>query len=321
MNWHAYKWVIILLLLSGFVLPKIFHATDEIDYPKTKTELGKRLFFETALSLDSTISCASCHLPGFAFSDTTAFSKGVNGKLGLRNTPSIMNMASRDLMFFDGRAKDLEDQVHFPIEDPNEMNVQYREVIIRLNADPFYSNSFAKLYFSSPNAQNIANAIAEFERSLETSNTVFDDYMSDKPNTMSASAIRGRALFLSDRSKCFDCHFGPDFTGDEFKNIGLYDGVNRKDIGRFKLTGDSADIGRFKVPGLRNVAVTAPYMHDGSFKDLKSVIDYYSNPYDFVKNPINIDSSMRKPILFTEEEKQDLIHFLESLSDRQFISQ
>ncbi|MBK9743974.1 MAG: hypothetical protein IPO94_13895 [Saprospiraceae bacterium] len=101
---------------------------------------------------------------------------------------------------------------------------------------------------------------------------------------MSEAAIRGREFFMSSRAKCFDCHFSPDFTGDEFKNIGLYDEKNYKDKGRFEVTGNKSDLGKFKVPGLRNVAVTAPYMHDGSFKTLKDVIEYYSDPYKFVKN-------------------------------------
>lgn len=310
------------IFLSAVLIAGIlFLASKEKDTPKpivSSVDLGELLFSEKALSLDSSISCSSCHIPEFAFSDTLPFSNGVGGRFGLRNTPSIMNVKGRDIMFYDGRAKDIEDQVHFPIEDTNEMNVSYDEIIRRLNASPFYISAFYNVFKEKPNRFNVAKAIADFERSLETSNTPFDDYMSDKTNAMNASAIRGREIFLSDRALCFDCHFGPDFTGDEFKNIGLYDGKEWNDPGRFAITKDSADMGKFKVPGLRNIGVSAPYMHNGKFKTLVEVIEYYSNPYAFVKNPINIDSTMLQPINFTKEEKEDLLQFLLALTDRRF---
>jgi cytochrome c peroxidase len=281
-------------------------------------ELGKKLFFDKALSLDSSISCASCHKPEYAFADTVAFSKGVGGRLGLRNAPSVMNVASRELMFYDGRALNIEDQVHFPIEDSNEMNLKMEVLLGRLNRDKEYRQMFMNVFGREADADNLAKAIAAFEKSLETSNTPFDDYMSDKPHTLSESAIRGRDLFLSDRSHCFDCHFGPDFTGDEFRNIGLYNGKERNDKGRFEVSRDSSDLGKFRVPGLRNVGVTAPYMHDGSFKTLKDVIEYYSDPLKINPTAINTDSLLLKPLNFTEQEKEDLLSFLLSLSDRQF---
>ncbi|MEZ4804441.1 MAG: cytochrome c peroxidase [Bacteroidia bacterium] len=308
------------ILLLILVISMAIKSSKQESVSINSEDLGRKLFFEKALSLDSSISCASCHIPEFAFSDTVAFSVGVGGRIGLRNAPSVMNTASRDLLFYDGRAKDLEDQVHFPIEDQNEMSVEYSEVINRLNADPEYVKQFTTVFGERPNAKNVAKCIADFERSLETSDTEFDDYMTDKPSSISESAIRGRELFLSDRAKCFDCHFGPDFTGDEFRNIGLYDEVTRKDKGRFAITKDSNDLGKFKVPGLRNIAVTGPYMHDGSFKTLEEVVNYYSNPYDFVENPIQMDSVMIKPIHFTEQEKQDLVSFLKALTDRQFLN-
>ena len=131
---------------------------------------------------------------------------------------------------------------------------------------------------------------------------------------MTASQMRGREVFIGD-GKCFDCHFGPDFTGDEFKNIGLYDGKTLLDKGRFDITGDSADLGKFKVPGLRNVTLTAPYMHNGQFKTLEEVIEYYDNPYAFIEAPINIDTLMLEPLNLSAKEKQDLLNFLHSLTD------
>ncbi len=285
----------------------------------TEVQLGEKLFFEKTLSLDSTISCASCHKPEFGFADNVPFSVGVGGKKGKRNAPAVMNMIGRDLLFFDGRAKDLEDQVHFPIEDANEMNLSYIIAVARLNKNKQYRKWFREVYKEKPTKENVALAIAAFERSMETNNTLFD-HRTDKTKTqMSASAERGRVLFVGSKAKCFDCHFTPDFTGDEFRNIGLYDGVVRKDRGRFEITKDSNDLGKFKVPGLRNIAVTGPYMHDGSMKTLREVIDYYDNPFKTIAKPINIDTLLQKPLGLTEQEKQDLEAFLRALTDERFI--
>lgn len=305
-----------LLIVSITVLVSM--VSDPVKEPRNETELGELLFFEPLLSADTTISCASCHKPDFAFADTVAISPGVKGALGRRNAPSVMNMAARDLMFFDGRANDLVHQVRFPIEDPAEMNISIQEVANRLNQHPRYSLYFKKIYKEAATPENIARAIAAFEESLETSDTPFDDYMNGNESAMTASQIRGREVFMSSKAKCFDCHFSPDFTGDEFRNIGLYDEKTRLDKGRFEVTKKPEDLGKFKVPGLRNVAVTAPYMHDGSMKTLREVIDYYDNPYKFVSHPVNIDSLLVKPLGLTEEEKQDLEAFLHALTDRRF---
>jgi cytochrome c peroxidase len=300
----------------GLTLITLFSFVTE---PVNKVQLGEKLFFDPILSKDSTISCASCHNPKLAFADSLIISRGVSGKTGRRNAPSVMNMASRSEFFYDGRAKSLRDQVHFPIEDPMEMDLDMEIAVERIKNNRTYNLLFQKVYSESPNETNIADAIASFEESLETSNTEFDAWMMDKPNNMSESAIRGRKVFMSDKAKCFDCHFSPDFTGDEFKNIGLYDEMRYKDKGRYEVTGDKNDLGKFKVPGLRNVAVTAPYMHDGSFKTIEEVIEYYDNPYKFVNKPINMDTLLLKPIFFTAQEKKDLHAFLISLTDRQFV--
>lgn len=286
--------------------------------PTTKEQLGEQLFFEPLLSADRTKSCASCHIPAFGFADTVAFSIGVKGHSGLRNAPSCANMSSRDLFFFDGRAASLEDQVRFPIEDSNEMSLPINEAVKRLRADKNYTTWFKKIYGELPTAKNLSAAIAAFERTLETSKTPFDRYMNGDENAISESAKRGRELFMSSKAKCFDCHFSPDFTGDEFRNIGLYDGQKLKDKGRYAITKNPEDIGKFKVPGLRNVAVTAPYMHNGMFRTLRDVIEYYDNPYKIVPNPINIDTLMAKPLGLTLQEKEDLEQFLLTLADDRF---
>ncbi len=308
------------LLILSMVL---FSFTDGDPQPGnskiTLTGLGEKLFFEKALSLDQSISCASCHIPEYAFADTVAFSRGVGGRMGKRNTPSVMNMAGRSLMFYDGRAKNLEDQVHFPVEDPNEMAFTLEQAAKRLKKKKEYKQWFQSVFNEAPNAQNIARAIAAYEESLETSNTPFDNYMNDKQPSMSTAAIRGREVFMSKKAKCFDCHFSPDFTGDEFRNIGLFDKNQFLDKGRFEVTKDSADLGKFKVPGLRNVAVTPPYMHNGMFSTLEEVVEYYDNPTKFVAHSINADSLLQKPLGLTVQEKSDLVEFMKALTDFRFI--
>ncbi len=283
-----------------------------------KVKLGKKLFFDPILSADTSISCASCHQPQFAFADNKAFSVGVEGRVGERNTPSVMNMASRDFFFHDGRALSLEEQAIIPIENPAEMNLSFEEAVQRLRESEVYAALFETIYQAAPNKENITDALAMFQRSLESDGSAPHDlWMMDIDLTaLTASQQRGRLIFIGDEFKCFECHFGPDFTGDEFRNIGFYDGGELLDKGRYEVTKDSSDIGKFKVPGLRNVALTAPYMHNGMLETLEEVVDYYSNPYDFVKNPINMDSLMVEPLNFTNQQKEDLVNFLHSLTDK-----
>lgn len=283
----------------------------------TKERLGEMLFFDPILSEDSSISCASCHKPAFAFADTSAFSKGVHGRLGNRNTPSAMNVSARDFLFWDGRASSLEEQALGPIENPVEMNLKLSEAIKRLNRSKKYRNLFFTVYKTAPTTKTLASAIAAYERTLETSATPNDRWMNDEPNGMTDQQVRGRDIFRV-KAKCFECHFSPDFTGDEFRSIGLFNGTTHNDSGRYNVTKNPADIGKMKVPGLRNVAMTAPYMHDGSFKTLREVIDYYDNPHAKMPDGINRDSVLAKPLGLTEQDKQDLEAFLHALTDDRF---
>lgn len=285
--------------------------------PTTKEELGELLFFDTLLSQNNKVSCASCHIPAYAFSDTSAVSKGVDGKTGTRNTPSAMNQNARSFFFHDGRAESLEDQAAGPIENPVEMNLPIAEAIKKLNNNKEYHEYFNKIYNKSADRESILDAIAAFERTLETSNSPFDRYMKGDSTAISKSAQRGQEIF-NVKGKCFDCHFGPDFTGDDFKNIGLYNGKELNDRGRSEITKNDDDLGKFKTPGLRNIAVTAPYMHNGMFKTLTEVIDYYNTPTDFVKGGINLDTLVQKPLNLTTQEKKDLLEFLKSLTDDRF---
>lgn len=308
-----------LIVLSALLLSACDNSetTEQKPAPTTKEELGELLFSDPILSQNNQISCASCHIPAFAFSDTVAFSKGVDGKLGTRNAPSAMNLSARNFFFHDGRAESLEDQAAGPIENPVEMNLPIAEAIKKLTADKNYHSYFKKIYNETPNRTNLLDALAAFERTLETSDTPFDRFMNKDKNAISESAKRGQLIF-NEKGKCFDCHFGPDFTGDQFRNIGLYNGKELNDLGRFDVTKDTADIGKFKVPGLRNISMTGPYMHNGMFKTLTEVIDYYNSPTDFVNGSINTDSLLLKPLELSSTEKSDLLNFLETLTDDRF---
>lgn len=280
--------------------------------PVSKVFLGKQLFFDPILSSDSSVSCASCHKPEYYFADTLPFSHGVGNRFTKRNTPSVLNMASRESLFWDGRANSLEHQSLFPIRDPNEMNLPIPVAIQRLNRSKKYRTWFSMVFQRKPDEKGLTEALAAFEASLETVDSPFDNSANGK-GKLTADELAGKKLFVG-KAKCFDCHFSPDFTGDEFKNIGLYDGKKWNDRGRFEITGDSEDLGKFKVPGLRNVARTAPYMHNGAFRTLREVIDFYQNPTMVVAEPIGTDSSIAGGIVLTEKEKQQLEAFLHTLT-------
>jgi len=299
----------------------LFSCAEKKEYAPSVEKLGERLFFDPILSRDSTVSCASCHKPEFAFADNAPLSKGVQGRKGTRNAPSAMNMADRNHYFWDGRAATLEEQAMGPIENPVEMDLPLTEAVLRLKNSPYYKKSFEVLFGSEPTKELLAKAIAEFERTLETSNTPFDDYIrKNDTSALSASARRGLDLF-NGKARCFDCHFGVDFTGnDQFRNIGLYNGKDLNDKGRYEVTKNPADLGKFKTPGLRNIALTAPYMHNGMHKTLREVIEYYNDPDKFVPNSINRDTLI-KPLGLTEQEMKDLENFLLSLTDRRFTAQ
>lgn len=307
-----------------FVLLVTFFVTACSNKDKTiaiysENELGEALFFDPILSRDSSVSCATCHKPEFAFADNTPTSKGVFGRSGNRNTPSAMNMTDRNFYFWDGRAESLEQQALGPIENPVEMDLPLSIAVRRLFKSEKYRNAFLHVYGKEPSRELLASAIANFERTLETSKSPFDKYMSKEDTTLfSESAKRGLNIF-NEKAKCFDCHFGVDFTGnDQFRSLGLYNGKDLNDKGRYDVTKKEKDLGRFKVPGLRNIALTAPYMHNGMHKTLREVIDYYNEPDKFVANSINRDTLLNKPLGLSEEEKKDLENFLLSLSDSRF---
>jgi cytochrome c peroxidase len=294
-----------------------FSIIDNSSKKHNAVTLGKLLFSEKILSKDSSVSCSSCHKPAFAFADTTAFSIGINNQLTRRNTPSVLNMKNRPYYFYDGRANSLAEQALMPIQNPDEMGLPIDIAIERLNQSVFYKNYFRKVFRSLPNKKNLAEAFAAYEKTLETIDSKFDDWSNNLTN-LSASEERGREIFIGEKAKCFNCHFLEDFTNDDFKNIGLYNSTSLNDSGRAVITNKKSDLGKFKTPGLRNIAVTAPYMHNGMFNTLEEVVDYYNDTKKFVSNSINIDTALEKPLGLTELEKKDLVAFLKTLTDKAF---
>lgn len=291
------------------------------DEPVSKAELGKLLFFDPILSRDQSISCASCHRPELAFADTGAVSVGIGGSKGTRNTPSAMNLRLQKEFFWDGRAKSLEEQALAPIANPFEMDLPVAEAVLRLRMDKRYSNYFRNIFGTEPTSQTLAEALASFERTLETTESAFDDWKFLDDSTAVSDAVKRGFDIFNTKGKCVQCHFGADFTTNDFRNIGLFDGNQLKDSGRMDISGKLEDIGKFKVPTLRNVAVTSPYMHNGMFRTLMEVIEFYNDPDKIVSKSINRDSLLQRPLGLTKQEMKDLEAFLLALTDKRFLGQ
>lgn len=294
------------------------------DLPATPEQLGEKLFFDPILSGDRTVSCASCHKPEFAFADNQSLSLGVKATPSERNTPTATYMVKRGVFFWDGRAATLEEQALMPIADPREMNLSIDEAVGRLNGDPYYAAAFQKVFQAKPDKSSLATALARFQLTLSAYNSPFDRYMKGDEKAMSAAAIRGLELFVG-KARCDKCHRGTDFSDDVFRDIGLRDitpktlsSLNPEQLGRFSISKDSADIGKFKTPHLRNIAVTAPYMHDGSIKTLKEVIRFYNVTKGKIHLSLNLDVQMRDTVQLNEQEELDLELFLNALTDDQF---
>ena len=302
----------ILPIPSGFPEP-VFPADNELT--PARIALGKKLFYDSLLSRDSSISCNSCHKQEFAFSDTLSVSPGVEGKLGKRNAMSLINLAYTQKANRDGGVPKLDLQAIVPIETEEEMDFSTEEISKRLQQIPEYLALFEKAYGRSPDAFTITRALGAFQRTFISGNSPYDQYeFQGSKNALNESALRGRDLFFSKRLDCSSCHSGFNFTSQEFANNGRYE--QYADNGRRDVTLAEEDIGKFKIPTLRNVALSAPYMHDGSLGSLEEVIDHYDSGG---KNHPNKDERIR-PLDLTEQEKGDLLHFLEALTDSTFLN-
>lgn len=293
-------------------LGQVSHPNDN-QYDTAKVALGESLFFDTRLSLDETVSCASCHKPGLAFADGKALSDGILGRKTARNSPSILNAAFLTSLMFDGELKTLEMQAIVPIQDHNEMGMEMGALIERLRKVPEYQAAARKIYNRDFDPWVLSRSIAAYERTLISDDSDFDlFYYGKKTHKLSKKQQRGWKLF-SEKLRCIQCHSLPHFTNHKVENNG-YTPADAEDKGRFRIHGDSSDIGKFKVPSLRNVDFTAPYMHDGKFETLEEVIDFYAAGG---RNVLN-QSPLIKPFSLTEKEKEELISFLESLTGERY---
>lgn len=285
------------------------------EYSYARWKLGKHLFFEKSLSRDQSISCASCHLPSFAFSDTTRVSLGVENIPGLRNSPSLANVAYQPYFTREGGVNTLEMQVLVPVQEHVEFDFNLLEITERLREDEFYVSLSEEAYEREIDPFVITRAIATFERSLLSGNSPYDAFFfQNKNQVLSPQQKAGLELFNSDKTNCFQCHSGFNFSNYAFENNGLYE--EYMDSGRFRLTNDEADVALFKTPSLRNVAITAPYMHDGSMHSLKEVVAHYNSGGE--NHPHK--NQLIKPLNLSEQEQENLIAFLQSLTDESFIN-
>jgi cytochrome c peroxidase len=287
------------------------YIPDDNPLNADKIALGKLLYFDPRLSKDKTISCASCHMPFHGFTDPHRTSAGVSGKLGGRNSPTVINRLFSADQFWDGRAKDLEAQAHGPLTNPVEMAMSAdAEVVKRVKAVKGYAPLFKKAFGDDKiDMDRIAKAIASYERTVVAGNSPFDRYQAGDKDALSASAARGMELF-NGKANCKVCHAGFNFTDETYQNIGVGMKKPKPDAGRFDVTKNEADRGKFKTPTLRNIAQTAPYMHDGSDETLARVVEFYD--LGGIPNP-NLSKEI-KPLNLTAQEKQDLVAFLESLT-------
>jgi cytochrome c peroxidase len=277
---------------------------------RLRVQLGEKLFFDRNLSLDSTVSCSSCHLPERAFTDGLPLSPGIQGRLGKRNTPSILNAAYLGLINKDGGVKNLDLQALVPIEDENEMGIPILHLATRLSKDPEYVKQAQAAYGQPPNPFVITRALASFVRTLYSGDSPYDRYVRGDSSALSPAALQGKSLFESERLNCAACHSGFNFTNNAFENNGLY--TEYRDIGRALITLNPADSGKFRVPMLRNVAVTAPYMHDGSLATLEDVINHYEKAG---QQPTALQSDKIRAFTLSVHEKKALIDYLNSLTD------
>ncbi len=312
---------------------------------RAKVELGRQIFFDKRFSKSAEVSCADCHHPSFGYAKDTQFGVGVAGQTGNRNSPVAYNRILSKEQFWDGRASSLEAQAIGPIANPIEMSFSHELAVKFVSENKIYRKQFDKVFGRPPSIEDIGRAIASFERVLVTGDSAYDSsepfiklkevfaddledldaLKTDDPelfakytklkaaadaNPLSESAIRGRKLFFSAKANCAACHVGANFTDEKYHNLGVGMTAEKPDLGREATTGNAADRGAFKTPTLRNVALTAPYMHDGSQKTLEEVVEWYvigGHP-----NP-NLSDKIKK-FDATAQDKADLVEFMKSLT-------
>jgi cytochrome c peroxidase len=278
---------------------------------KEKVELGRLLFFDKRLSKNNTIACGSCHLPQFAFTDGKPVSTGVNGLKGGRSAPASLNRIFSKAQFWDGRAETLEDQSVGPFINPVEHGFKnHDEMIAKMKKIPGYRKLFQEVFGSDITINNVGKAIASFQRTILSGNSPGDRFDQGQDEKAISSAAQNGLILFREKARCTKCHSGFNFTDEKFHNLGIGWDDNRVDLGRYMVTGNAEEIGAFKTPTLREVARSAPYMHDGRFKTLEEVVNFYNK--GGVKNPHQ--DNLIIPLELTDQEKHDLVEFLRTLN-------
>jgi cytochrome c peroxidase len=285
-------------------------APSPADNPATpeKIALGKQLFFDSRLSGDNSKSCASCHMPEKAFTDALTRAKGAGDKELTRNTLSLINAGFYSAYFWDGRAGSLEEQALFPIQSPDEMNQDLPALEKELNSIPGYVAQFRAVFGAGATAGNIAKALAAFERTLVSRNSPFDRYLAGAKNAISEEARNGWELFRG-AAECIRCHSGPNFSDGKFYRLG----TTYRDRGRGAVTGEKRESYAFRTPGLRDVARTAPYMHDGSMETLAQVVEFYYRGAP-IQSPDGLPLDIAPLLGQSYSEISAIVAFLESLN-------
>ncbi len=303
---------------AGYQLPTILGLEDPntfvpADNPLTarKVELGRLLFYDKRLSKNDTIACVSCHLPDKGFTDGKRVSTGINKLKGDRSAPASINRLYSKGQFWDGRAETLEDQSIGPFVNPVEHGfINHDEMVAKMKKIPGYRKLFQEVFGREIVIEDVGKAIASFQRTILSGNSAVDKFdLGGDEKALSESAQRGLELFRG-KARCTRCHSGFNFSDEKFHNLGIGWDTNTVDLGRYMVTKNAEDIGAFKTPTLREIARTAPYMHDGRFKTLEEVVNFYNQ--GGIKNPHQDNTII--PLELTEQEKQDVVALLKSLN-------
>ena len=315
----SYLAKILFLFWLGFIVVSCHENGNSIvektqfEIEEAKINFGKKLFFDRQLSNDNSISCSDCHRPNYAFADTVAFSRGVSGHHSIRNSSTLLNIGDSPVFMFDGHIKTLEMQAIVPIQDSNEMGSRMSRLIQRLGSIKEYQQISKTIYKRKFDAFVLTRALASYQKSLVSKGSRFDAFFNGDSTALSYEEADGWRLF-SEILNCTSCHPAPNFTTYKTENNGVYkDGDS--DMGRFKINNDSSEIGFFKVPTLRNIALTSPYMHNGSITNLSGILEHYLE-IDHV-HP-NTSMLLKKKSL-SEQEKENITIFLEALTDTLFV--
>lgn len=306
---------ILVLISSCHSSPEVNEVEEEerVDPKEAEIILGQLLFHEMRLSKTNTVSCVTCHLPVLAFTDGLAKSNGIKGRKAFRNSPTLFNVKDQSLFMFDGVIESLEVQALSPIQDHNEMGSSIAEILGKLKEDKIYKKQCHKAYGRDLDAKAITESLAAFQRTFVSITSKYDLYLKDQTNyKLTKDELAGSQLFF-DKFQCVSCHSKPHFTNGRPESNGVQ--LTKEDWGRYRATGKEEDKGKFKVPSLRNIAITHPYMHDGRFESLEEVLKFYAGKKEAH------GAELVKSYVITPKEQGQIIAFLKTLTDTSLISE